>query len=162
MGVSMCEIKKLKFYKFFGAIDFANQSELFSLCHQNISNDDFAFRLDREFNVQVRTGLHCSPMAHKAIGTYPYGTVRFAPSIYHRPEDLDRLLAILFSIINCLERSSKVGSEAPRAADTGTRHAFLRIPCCFGTTSSGPARVRATFTLPATCAVWQNGLQLLA
>lgn len=94
----LSEIKKLKFYKFFGAIDFANQSELFSLCHQNISNDDFAFRLDREFNVQVRTGLHCSPMAHKAIGTYPHGTVRFAPSIYHRPEDLDRLLAILFSI----------------------------------------------------------------
>lgn len=94
----LSEVKRLKSCIFFGAVDFANQSELFSLCHQNLSNADFAFRLDREFNVQVRAGLHCSPMAHKVIGTYPYGTVRFAPSLYHRKEDLNRLLAILFSI----------------------------------------------------------------
>ncbi len=36
-------------------------------------------RLDDEYGVLCRVGLHCSPAAHKTIGAFPEGTVRFAP-----------------------------------------------------------------------------------
>ncbi|HSR35686.1 MAG TPA: aminotransferase class V-fold PLP-dependent enzyme, partial [Desulfurivibrionaceae bacterium] len=38
--------------------------------------DAVAHRLDREFGIMVRAGLHCAPLAHRSIGTFPEGTVR--------------------------------------------------------------------------------------
>ena len=40
---------------------------------------EIGLRLDDEFGVLSRVGLHCSPAAHKTIGTFPEGTVRLAP-----------------------------------------------------------------------------------
>ncbi len=36
-------------------------------------------RLDEEFGIATRVGLHCSPLAHQTAGTYPVGTVRLSP-----------------------------------------------------------------------------------
>ncbi len=40
---------------------------------------DLGLRLDEEAGVLTRVGLHCAPAAHRALGTFPEGTVRFAP-----------------------------------------------------------------------------------
>ena len=48
-----------------------------------------------EQNVAVRTGLHCAPTAHKFIGTFPAGTVRFSVSYFNTDEDFDVLEAAL-------------------------------------------------------------------
>jgi len=42
-------------------------------------------------NVAVRTGLHCAPYAHKFIGTFPAGTVRFSVSYFNSDEDFEEL-----------------------------------------------------------------------
>ena len=34
--------------------------------------------LDEQFDVLCRVGLHCAPAAHRTLGTFPEGTVRFA------------------------------------------------------------------------------------
>lgn len=38
----------------------------------------------------LRAGLHCAPLAHHRLGT-ENGTVRFAPSVFSRPQDVLRL-----------------------------------------------------------------------
>ena len=48
-----------------------------------------------EQDVAVRTGLHCAPTAHKFIGTFPAGTVRFSVSYFNTDEDFDVLEAAL-------------------------------------------------------------------
>ena len=51
-----------------------------------------------EKNIAVRTGLHCSPEAHKFLGTFPSGTVRFSVSFFNVEEDfklLDKVLAYI-------------------------------------------------------------------
>ncbi len=35
--------------------------------------------LDQVFDIAVRTGLHCAPLAHRTLGTLPEGTVRVSP-----------------------------------------------------------------------------------
>lgn len=40
-----------------------------------------------EKNIAVRTGLQCSPFAHKLMGTFPSGTVRFSVSYFNNDED---------------------------------------------------------------------------
>ena len=39
---------------------------------------DTAFQLDTRYGIMTRVGLHCAPSAHKTMGTYPMGTIRFS------------------------------------------------------------------------------------
>jgi selenocysteine lyase/cysteine desulfurase len=49
---------------------------------------DIGLRLDEEFGILCRVGLHCAPAAHRTIGTFPEGTVRFAPGILTTREEI--------------------------------------------------------------------------
>lgn len=44
-----------------------------------------------DMDIAVRTGLHCSPLAHKFFDTFPAGTVRFSIGYFTSDEDLERL-----------------------------------------------------------------------
>ena len=48
-----------------------------------------------ENNIAVRTGLHCSPLAHKTLGTFPAGTVRFSIGYFNDEEDFASLERVL-------------------------------------------------------------------
>jgi len=37
-----------------------------------------AAELDERFGVLARAGLHCAPLAHRTLGCFPRGTVRFS------------------------------------------------------------------------------------
>ena len=50
-------------------------------------------------NIAVRTGLHCAPLAHNHLGTTNIGTVRISPSLFNRPQDIERLIFIVKSAI---------------------------------------------------------------
>lgn len=50
-------------------------------------SSDTAGQLFSERNISVRTGLHCAPLAHKFLGTFPSGTIRF--SVNHFTKDAD-------------------------------------------------------------------------
>ena len=54
-----------------------------------------AFALDREFGICVRSGLHCAPLAHKTMGSFPQGTVRLSLGPFHTDNDVDQALAAL-------------------------------------------------------------------
>ena len=43
----------------------------------------------------VRSGLHCAPLIHRRLGTFPSGTVRVSTGLFNRKSDLDRLLKVL-------------------------------------------------------------------
>lgn len=45
--------------------------------------------LKDEFEIMVRVGLHCAPLAHKALGTFPDGTVRFSMGYFNTIEEID-------------------------------------------------------------------------
>lgn len=44
--------------------------------------------LSKEYNIAVRSGLHCAPLAHKTLGTIETGTVRFSPGIFTTKEQI--------------------------------------------------------------------------
>lgn len=48
-------------------------------------------RIFNDFGISVRTGLHCAPEAHRFLGTFPEGTVRFSVSYFTNDEDLSLL-----------------------------------------------------------------------
>ncbi len=52
---------------------------------------ELAIILDQNFNIAVRAGLHCAPLAHDFIKTSPLGSVRFSLSILNTKEELEVL-----------------------------------------------------------------------
>jgi cysteine desulfurase family protein len=59
---------------------------------------EIGFRLDSEYDIAVRVGLHCAPAAHRAIGTYPGGTVRVSPGYFNSEQDIEEFLRALRTI----------------------------------------------------------------
>ena len=54
--------------------------------------NDAAAVLDEQFDLQCRPGLHCAPLAHKTLGTYPHGTIRLAPGFTSTEEEVDGVI----------------------------------------------------------------------
>ena len=55
-------------------------------------NAEVAYRLETEFGILTRCGLHCAPSAHKTLDTFPRGTVRFSLGFASTEEDVDGAL----------------------------------------------------------------------
>lgn len=51
-----------------------------------------AFRLEKEYGIMTRVGLHCAPLAHRSLGTFPEGTVRFSIGPFNTEEEIDTAL----------------------------------------------------------------------
>lgn len=61
-----------------------------NMAGQHVS--EVGLRLDDEFGILCRVGLHCAPAAHKTIGTFPEGTVRLAPGVFTSLEDIGTVI----------------------------------------------------------------------
>lgn len=60
---------------------------------------DLGYMLDVGFDIAVRTGLHCAPLAHQTLGTFPAGTVRVSPGYSTTREQLDQFLEALRTLL---------------------------------------------------------------
>jgi selenocysteine lyase/cysteine desulfurase len=58
-----------------------------------------AERLDRDWDVAVRAGLHCAPRAHALLGTTGTGAVRFSLGWASTDVDVDRALAAVAAVL---------------------------------------------------------------
>lgn len=59
---------------------------------------ELGLRLD-EAGVLARVGLHCAPAAHRSLGTFPEGTVRFAPGPMTTLAEADAAVAAVAHIL---------------------------------------------------------------
>ena len=58
-----------------------------------------AHRLNEEYGLATRVGLHCAPNAHKTLQTYPTGTLRFSMGWHNNEEDIDAALKALREVL---------------------------------------------------------------
>ncbi len=60
---------------------------------------EIGYLLDTEYNIMTRVGLHCAPLAHKTIGTYPSGTLRFSLGYFNTEEEIEFTLKALNNLL---------------------------------------------------------------
>jgi hypothetical protein len=63
-----------------------------------MDNSAVAFKLESEYGILTRVGLHCAPSAHKTLGTFPGGTVRFSFGYFNTEDDVDTAVKALREI----------------------------------------------------------------
>ena len=57
-----------------------------------IDNAEAADRLERDFGILTRCGMHCAPAAHRALGTFPQGVVRFSVGAFTTETEIDEAI----------------------------------------------------------------------
>ena len=62
-------------------------------------NAEIAYCLAKYHGIQTRCGLHCAPSAHRTLGTFPQGTVRFSPGHFTAEEEIDSTLAAISTVL---------------------------------------------------------------
>lgn len=63
-------------------------------------NGELSFLLDQEFGIATRCGLHCAPMAHRTLGTFPQGAVRFSVGPFTSFEEIDYVQDAVYRLLS--------------------------------------------------------------
>ncbi len=80
-----------------GTQDMAKRVGVIAVDFVNHDNAEAAFALEQR-GILTRCGLHCAPSAHKTLGTFPQGVVRFSLGYASTEEDVDGALEAIRSI----------------------------------------------------------------
>ena len=83
-----------------GRRDISQRTGVVSIQVKNREMAQLVYELDDKFGIMTRVGLHCAPSAHKTLGTYPQGTIRFSFSWWNTREDIE-------AAVNALEILTK-------------------------------------------------------
>ncbi|MEG1584323.1 MAG: aminotransferase class V-fold PLP-dependent enzyme [Anaerovorax sp.] len=71
-----------------------------SVDFKTLDNAEVSFILEREYGVMTRCGMHCAPHAHKTLGTFPQGTVRFSFGYFNTLTEVEKVISGIEEIIN--------------------------------------------------------------
>ena len=91
-------LKAIDGVRVYGPSDAARRTAVVSFTVAGISPSDLSFQLDERFGIMARAGLHCAPAAHRTIGTFPEGTVRFSLSPFTTPDEITTAIRAVESL----------------------------------------------------------------
>lgn len=94
------ELMNINSIKIYGTLDYNMRTSTISLNSSLIDNSELGYILDSEFDISTRTGLHCAPLAHKTIGSYPSGTIRFSFGAFNTKNDVFYAVNSINKILN--------------------------------------------------------------
>ncbi len=78
---------------------------VFSVTLEGFEPVELSALLEQEFGLLTRSGLHCAPLAHQALGTYETGgTTRLSTGVFTTSEDVDTVIDALYEIARHAER----------------------------------------------------------
>lgn len=83
----------------YGPTDVSDKVPVVSFNISGIPTEDAGRILEDTFGIVTRTGLHCAPLIHKELGTYPHGAVRVSPSYFTTENEIDRFLYALKEMV---------------------------------------------------------------
>ncbi len=93
------EVLNIPTIKLYGYVDTNKRTSTISINSSKIDNSELGFLLDSEYGIITRTGLHCAPLAHKTIGTYPNGTLRFSFGYFNDIKDVKYTIDAIHNVL---------------------------------------------------------------
>ena len=83
----------------YGSPDIRQRIGVVSFTIEGFTPSKIGLILDQAFGIMTRIGLHCAPAAHRTLGTFPDGTVRFGFSYFNTLEQVDYALGIIEQLV---------------------------------------------------------------
>ncbi|MFN2341579.1 MAG: aminotransferase class V-fold PLP-dependent enzyme [Halanaerobium sp.] len=81
--------------KVYGKKSIENRTAVTAFNLEGYSSNQLAFKLQQEYEIQLRGGLHCAPLLHKFLETEKQGMLRLSPGYFNTTAEVDEFLNIL-------------------------------------------------------------------
>jgi len=91
-------IREIEGIKIYGPCDMSKQAPVISINIGEEDSSEVSYILDEVFNIAVRPGLHCAPLAHKTINCYEQGCIRFSFGPFNTQNDIDTAIFAIKTI----------------------------------------------------------------
>ncbi|TDO94353.1 cysteine desulfurase family protein [Halanaerobium saccharolyticum] len=82
----------------YGKKDIKNRTAVTAFNLEGYSSNQLAFKLQHDYDIQLRGGLHCAPLLHKFLGTADLGLLRISPGYFNTEAEVNEFLNILENI----------------------------------------------------------------
>lgn len=93
---SLLDLEKVAIY---GPTDSKLKTSTIAFNINGLDASEVGFYLDREFGIATRTGLHCAPLAHKTVGTYPSGSVRISLGYFNTIDEIKYFKDCIYKLL---------------------------------------------------------------
>ena len=93
-------LRRLPTVSLCGPLDSRCHGGALSFTVAGIDPATIGYRLDLDYEISVRVGLHCAPEAHRTVGTFPGGTVRVSPGWFNTAAEIEALLTALRTLLS--------------------------------------------------------------
>lgn len=100
--------ERASFVRIFNALESGERAPIVSFQIAGISPDRIADRLDTEYGIATRPGLHCAVQAHTTLGTKKEGTVRASFGFFNSANDVEQLCHALEHVASKSSRGTLV------------------------------------------------------
>ncbi|MGE5405068.1 MAG: aminotransferase class V-fold PLP-dependent enzyme [Candidatus Saccharibacteria bacterium] len=97
-GMLMDGLKDIKGIEIYGPNNAKDRTAVVSFNIQGMDCGETSTRLDYEFNIISRSGLHCAPLAHQTMGTLQRGACRLSPGYFTTEEDVDKVIRAVHQV----------------------------------------------------------------
>jgi len=98
-------LSRLPQIRIVGTPDAYQRASIVSIDCLGYDNAEIAFLLDSKYGIMTRCGMHCAPNAHKTLGTFPQGTVRFSLGYGNTSAEVDKVIEAMEQV---LSQASKI------------------------------------------------------
>ncbi len=88
-------LSHIKGIEVYGPRDIFRQTGIVSVNLGKKDSSEIANLLDERYNIAVRGGLHCAPLAHKTIGSFHQGAVRFSYGAFNQLDEVKSCIKAL-------------------------------------------------------------------
>ena len=68
---------------------------VYSVNIKGMDNAKLARDLSDIYGIETRPGLHCAPLAHRTLGTFPEGALRISPGYFNTADDINLAVSAL-------------------------------------------------------------------
>lgn len=92
------ELSNMPNYNIYGDLSSSNGTSCVSISHSKIDISELSYILDFNYGISNRSGLHCAPLAHQTIGTFPNGTVRLSIGYFNTLKEINYTIDALNKI----------------------------------------------------------------
>jgi selenocysteine lyase/cysteine desulfurase len=94
----LCGLMEIQGVIVYGPGPEERRAGLVSFLIEGHDTSEVGFALDQDYAILCRVGLHCAPAAHRTIGTFPQGAVRFGIGPFTTDSEIDRVLRAIGEI----------------------------------------------------------------
>lgn len=91
-------IQGIKGLRIYGGSDRGRYTSVVAFNLEGMDCGELSLRLENDYGIGSRSGLHCAPLAHKTLGTLELGACRLSPGFFNTADHIEQAVRALHEI----------------------------------------------------------------